>query len=67
MRKHSHEHDDYYQAPKELQDTVKQVLQSIKCPVCGSAAKKVKTPKYPTEKWYYCANPSCNKTVFQVS
>lgn len=43
------------------------VKTKVTCPVCDLRAKKVKQTKYPDETWYYCTNPSCNKTVFQVS
>ena len=36
----------------------------MRCPTCGKTAKKVKSKKYPN--WFYCNNPSCNRTVFEA-
>lgn len=36
----------------------------MKCPICGKIAKSIKGKKYVG--WYYCNNPSCNMTAFEV-
>jgi len=35
----------------------------INCPNCNKPAKKVKGKK--SQGWYFCTNPSCNRTCFE--